>query len=381
MAEHTHWLTGWSRSQRGMGLVSHLFLPSQKVVLQFPKTKQLRFHFSTWYEEEDITIEHILCTCGKQTYPITIQGKNSCVLPAQGDYVSDTITLPEEVTTCTLSYSLLANHDITSAIQLLPYDHIQAEHDLIYVFSGVDVITDAYQGVIDVIGDSITEQGMWTTPLQTWCKSQGYLLINDGISGNRLCRRIQEVVVDEAHTYIFEGTTSESSEQLLGSHVQIPLGKQCFGKSGYERYEKEIANCRAGIRIQIFALGTNDIYQPGTFCAPMSELVDTESFLAKYRALFQCAKEKGWITIALSIPPLGKADAMNKQKLALRREINEALAHEPLLDAFINVDTVLCDDEDALQEDCHMGDHLHPNEQGGALMASCIIKEVAPWLG
>lgn len=381
MNSKRHWITAWSRSQRGLGLVSQLFDSHQEVQMELPSTAQLRFRFSTWYEAEGVILRDVICVSEHGTQTVTFHGNNTITIAPQSTIQSDIVNISEEIKSCTLCFTIETNEPLSSAVQLMNYDPVYAKNDLVYLFHGVDVLTNQIQCNISVIGDSISEQGMWTTPITYWLRQYGIGFLHHGISGNRLCKELSQVMIDPAHTYMFEGTTMYKDQAVLGAHMGIALKNQCFGIAGTKRFSTQICGKDKGVKLMLFALGTNDLYQPGTFCSPMSELVEVDEFMTVYRQLFQQAKTHGMKTIALLIPPFKGADSWNEEKEQLRQNINTALQKEPLLDGVIAFDAVLCNTNGELKKEAFGEDHLHPNEAGGALMAACIQKELEIWLG
>lgn len=381
MNSKRHWITAWCKSQRGLGLVSQLFHTHQEIQIEVPATTQLRFRFSTWYETESVVLHDVTCESEYGTQVVTFHGNNAITIAPQSTIQSDIVSISEEIKNCTLRFTIETNQPVSSAVQLSSYDPVYAKHDLVYVFHGVDVLTDQIRSNVSVIGDSISEQGHWTTPITHWLHQYGIGFLHHGISGNRLCKELSQVMIDPAHTYMFEGTTIDKNQDVLGSHIGISLKNQCFGIAGTKRFSTQICGIDQGVGLMLFALGTNDLYQPGTFCSPMSELVELEEFMSAYRQLFQQAKAYGMKTIALCIPPFKGADSWNEEKEQLRQDINIALQKEPLLDGVIAFDAVLCNTNGELKKEVFGEDCLHPNEAGGALMAACIQKELEVWLG
>lgn len=381
MERTANWISIWSRSQRGMGLVSHLFQEKQKIQIKVPAAKAFRFRFSTWYEEEAIELQDVYLKTKHEVYPILFSKQKMFKFEPQTSILSDEVIVSQEITEAVLTFTIHANKPISSAIQLMEYDIMSAPNNLVYLLNGIEIKTRDVKANVGVIGDSITEQGMWSVPLADWLFQQDIGLLNHGISGNRLCKAITRVQIDPAHTYMFEGTTMEEKEEILGWHTGISLANQCFGKAGYERFQKEILEADKGTKLMLFALGTNDLYQPGTFCASMQELITFDEFMSLYRTLFEQAKKNHIKTFALSIPSFQGTDAWTKEKEELRLQINQQLAQEPLLDGVISFDEVLCDKRGALKDEFHNGDHLHPNSAGGRAMAEQIQKELSTWIG
>lgn len=98
--------------------------------------------------------------------------------------------------------------------------------------------------------------------------TKGYSFIQLGLSGNRLLRQLEAV------------------DLYARNYTNITIDKQCFGIAGIERFQREALECHQIKQIMI-AIGINDLYQPGTFCAQISELHEIEerkgiSIIKKY---------------------------------------------------------------------------------------------------
>lgn len=375
------WITCWSKAQRGMGLVSRLYTPHQCVHVNVMKASSFLLRFAFYYDEQDVTITHVTCTSATSKQKVTFAGEASVCMRASTMLVSDVIAFDEEVEEITISYDLMSEQSIASGISLYPYDPVSATHDVVYGLCGIDAYTSDRKGCIRVVGDSISEQGNWTTPLANRLSTQGYHLLNHGISGNRMLRALESVQIDPAHAYMFEGTTLETDNQKIGLYQGIPLAKQCFGIAGRIRIEKQMVMQDQGIQLHLIALGTNDLYQPGTFCADIKELPTCKEMMDSFRACIQMIKAQGSKCIVLAIPPFYHADKVDQHKETLRQEINHALMKEQSCDAVIQFDDLLSDEEGGLKEGYHQGDHLHPNTFGGEVMAKRIQEVLTQWLG
>lgn len=370
------WITCWSKAQRGMGLTQHLFHPHQCVKLKLPKATSFTFRFATFYDEQEIEITNVFCESAQGKQAVLFEGTTSYTLLAQHAVTTDPIHFNEEVEELVLTYDINCASPMNSGVQLHFYDAVEAQHDVLYGLCGVDADTTEVKGCISVFGDSITEQGNWTSVLATWCKEQGYLLLNHGISGNRLLRKIEEVSIDPAHAYMFEGTDLDQTSAILGIHHGIALSKQCFGISGVARFQRDILDACSGLQGVIFALGVNDLYQPGTFCASIAEIPSLSEYMEGYEKIQALTNKQGIALYNLALTPFGGSDSHSSAKEALRLSINEFLA-QTQSNGFIPLDDVLCVHPAMMKDDYHGGDHLHPNQAGGKQIALRIQQELS----
>lgn len=371
------WVTCWSKAQRGMGLVAHLYQPHQEVQVKIPKASACKLRFAFAYDDHEVMVDHVNIQAGNKQYKVCFHKKSSITIFPMQSILSDEVIFEDTVTECMISYDLISDPIVSSGVAIYPYDEMKTDNDVLYGLCGIDILTANIKGAIRVIGDSITEQGNWTTPLKAWLRNQGYVLLNHGISGNRLLHELKHIHIDATHTYILEGTTKEGNK---GMFQNIDVMNQCFGIAGVKRIQEQVIKQDQGIAIQLFALGTNDLYQPGTFCADIDELPTLEEYTKALDQSIQALKMQADHILLLAIPPFLHADQVDEKKETLRNSINQAYQKLSNITNVILFDDVLCDDTRAWKKGYHQGDHLHPSKSGGNEMAKRIEEVLKQWL-
>lgn len=210
--------------------------------------------------------------------------------------------------------------------------------------SSVEVLASEDAGALICFGDSITQQGAWTKPLQDMllCDMPGKIsVINKGIGGNRLLR----------------GPASK-------------ILSMC-GRSGMDRFHRDVLE-EAGAKAVILAIGTNDI----GFCkAPdKPEWVTAEDLQKAYEELVRKAKEKGLLVYAATITPRSGDKDMTSAKEIQRTAFNQWLRGANIFDGLLDFDKAIRDTRQPkiMSMAFDSGDHLHPGGAGGKRLALCV---------
>jgi lysophospholipase L1-like esterase len=215
----------------------------------------------------------------------------------------------------------------------------------------VEISAEERPPVAAVFGDSIAAMGYWTGPLgEKFAAAPGRgCLCNLGISGNRLLR-----------------------------NTAIPfLGDlQIFGQSGLSRLQGDVLDA-PGIRTLLLALGINDISQPGGvegMSPDKSEICSTGELIDGCRRVISRCRGAGIQTLGCTITPFGGYATYNDRTALIWREANRWIRESGEFDAVIDFASALADPQkpDYLAAQYDSGDHLHPNEAGGAAMAAAV---------
>ncbi len=202
---------------------------------------------------------------------------------------------------------------------------------------------------IAAFGDSITAMGMWTEPFYNMLyEKNGPVLLNMGISGNRLLR--------DTHMPFFKRT-------------------QFFGLAGLTRFPWDVANL-PGVRTVMIALGINDISQPGgKYGSPhCSERCSVESLIEGYKKLIAMCKAKNLKTVGCTITPFGAYRTHSDVTERIRKDVNDWILNSGAFDMTVDFSAAVqdIDKPEQLMRECDSGDHIHPSDFGGIKMAECI---------
>ncbi len=215
------------------------------------------------------------------------------------------------------------------------------------VFSGLDVWTDTAAQAVVAFGDSITALNQWTGPLADRLIQEypGQLaLLNQGISGNRLR-------YDSANT----------------------LARGIYGPAGVLRFEKDVLS-QSGVSTVITLIGVNDLLQPG-LTAPREQEADAESLIDGMRALIHLSHMEGVRILGGTITPFGGYLLTHTpEREKVRQTVNHWIREGHEFDGIIDFDAAIRDPvrPERITDGWHLGDRLHPNAQGGKMMAALV---------
>lgn len=197
--------------------------------------------------------------------------------------------------------------------------------------------------VIAAFGDSITSMSRWTVPLaKRLYDTYGseFQLVNEGILGNCL-------------TYEKPGAIWS-----------------LYGEAGVKRIARDLEGI-SNLHTVILALGTNDFSYADK---KHREQLSAENVIAATEKVAKDLKAKGIRVVGETISPrfgyFGVPkydDYMNEQRL----KFNEWILSTDIFDYVFDACALVADPEkpDWYDDRYHQGDHLHPNAEGGKVLA------------
>lgn len=200
--------------------------------------------------------------------------------------------------------------------------------------------------VIAAFGDSVMQQGTWTTPftLKLYQKYTGQVsFCNLGIGGNRLLH--------------------DSPEHVKG----------LYGKKGIERYIHDLLPIE-GLTHVIFGLGTNDLGLPGKDGAPLDELITLQQYQEAVVGFVNELHGRGIKVFGCTLLPREIQGVYTAERENLRIAINTWIKEYAPFDAVLDFDAVVIDEKDfiGMKKEYVMPDGLHPNIAGGKALADSI---------
>ncbi|MDO4339436.1 MAG: GDSL-type esterase/lipase family protein [Eubacteriales bacterium] len=222
-----------------------------------------------------------------------------------------------------------------------------------YGFTGLQVLTDDKVKTIAAFGDSITHMSYVTNALykRLYAAYPGQVaLVNRGIGGNR--------VLHDATRVDF-----------------IPGNGCCFGDAGVKRFEKDVFGQEPADVVLVLE-GINDIMHPIQF-SRLEEQVTPEELLAGYGEYIQTAHRHQVAIFGATIPPCGNEEYPEEWLAAfesVRLEVNRRIREGMDFDGYFDYDEAVRDDlrSGYMRKEYHIGDGLHPNDEGGAAMAEAV---------
>jgi lysophospholipase L1-like esterase len=221
--------------------------------------------------------------------------------------------------------------------------------------TGVDVMSsDPAAATVVTLGDSITDGANSTTGANhRWPDFLANRLLaagidlgvaNSGISGNRI---------------------------LHDALLSITAGVNAVDRFGRDVLEQP------GAEYLIILLGINDIGQPGTTSAPITDSVSAADVIWGLQQMADRAHEMGLQVFGCTLTPFAvatSADYYSTDKDATRQAVNAWIRSGVAFDAVIDFDLAVRDPNNPLSylPAYDSGDHLHPNDAGYQAMANAI---------
>ncbi len=304
--------------------------------------------------------------------PVTVNGNTEFEIPCGGLTASDPCDLSAErgekiQIRLFFKNTILDSNNIEDAANLVPGNQteFQSSRELlkplplkllgipnsIPAIEAVEALTDEPAGAIVAFGDSITAMSRWTKPLAKRLDEAypgEYVLLNSGISGNCLLYRVKGKLGD------------------------------MFGEKGTDRFKKDVLDI-PNLHAVIIALGVNDV---SYLSEETADLITRKNFIREITAMTDILHEKGVRVVIQTISPrLGVARSMGKYTRdmeELRLQLNGWIRTAGIFDYVFDAEAVVRQEHSDgyyYAEGLHQGDHLHPNAEGGKLLAEAYDLE------
>jgi lysophospholipase L1-like esterase len=306
----------------------------------------------------------------KTDHKLTFSGRASVIVPPNAVVISDPLTFdalpmtdqvislffPNTASGAAIHYGALQTNYIGAGDQTSAASIRSATSVSFYAFlAGLDVTsTDPNAGTIVTLGDSITDGSRSTSNTNhRWPNLLAARLLtsnienlgvaNVGISGNR--------VLHDA-----PGLTS---------------GVNALARFGHDVLEQP------NVKYILILEGINDLGQPGTTSAPISEAVTADDVIAGLQQLADRAHELGIKVIGCTLTPFAVATNVgyySPERDADRQAINAWIRSGAAFDAVVDFEMAVRDPDhpDQFLAAYDSGDHLHPNNDGYQAMADAI---------
>lgn len=218
--------------------------------------------------------------------------------------------------------------------------------------SAIEVLTEDEPEVIVCFGDSITQQSLWTQPLERMLNENEHkaVVLNAGIGGNRLLQGPPEPAL------------------------------QVFGPSAVSRFDRDVLGIM-GVTTVILALGTNDI--GWIRCRNDIETAGADAIISGLRMLAKKAHTRKLKVYIATLTPRGGSLDYSPEQERERLRLNELIHSSECFDAVLDFHEAVADGNDGsiMAPHCDSGDHLHPSALGGVQMAVCACNEILRYPG
>jgi lysophospholipase L1-like esterase len=220
--------------------------------------------------------------------------------------------------------------------------------------AGVDVAADEGTAAIVTLGDSITDGANSTSDTnQRWpnwlaarplANGAQTAVVNAGISGNRV--------------------------------LHDAIGSVRSGANALSRLEHDVLS-QPGARYLIVLEGINDVRQPGTTSADITEAVTADEIIGGLALIAARAHEMGLIVYGGTLTPFTPATSagyFSPETELMRKAINQWIRTGGAFDAVIDFEAIVRDpaNPDQMLPAYDSGDHLHPGNAGYKAMADGI---------
>lgn len=237
------------------------------------------------------------------------------------------------------------------------YPYVKADvnkANIIFGVSAIKVYTAEKIKTVCLFGDSITHMSYFSDALlaQIYDRYPGKVtVINRGIGGNRILNDATEC-------------------------KEFPGGGKCFGKAAVTRFEQDVYG-EDNPETVIILEGVNDLMHPYIFGNP-KEIVSAEELINGIMQMAAIAHRKeSKVYLGTIMPFLDERMSLPSETEAVRNEVNAWILHQEIADGIVDFSNVIADPEDVLhmRRDLHIGDFLHPNTEGGIVMANTVLQK------
>lgn len=222
-----------------------------------------------------------------------------------------------------------------------------------YGIDEVELLTEDDIKTIVVFGDSLTQQGHWSEAFSERLYNTypgQFTVVNRGICGNRLLR-------------------DASSRGYFGNY---------FGEAAILRFEEDVfTNHDVKVDYVIARAGINDLIQPRVLTTSL-EAATAEELQDGLNILADISHKHGTKVYTSTSTPyngyMGTAAWFPEDEI-IREEVDDWIrSGRSRFDGYFEFASAVADPEDKtrIMDGLHLGDALHPNAEGGRLMAENI---------
>ncbi len=240
----------------------------------------------------------------------------------------------------------LESHEVYSFIETY-----MDKADILVGISEIRLLTEDDVKTITLFGDSITHMSFYSDSLMEilYQKFPGKVtVLNKGIGGNK-------VLTDSSFI------------------PDIPGNGRCSGDAGLKRFEKDIFTTE--VPDYVFVLeGVNDIMHP-YFLKKMDTLPEKQDLISAYITMASIAHQKGSKIYFSTILPLKHENTpFGSEGEKIRTEVNEWILDQNESEGVFDFASAVAKDKESMKDQLHIGDGLHPNKEGGVVMAQVVFQ-------
>lgn len=252
-------------------------------------------------------------------------------------------------------YTKAQNFEEKESREIYPFVEADVNKSNIIVgVSEIKLYTNEKVKTIALFGDSITHMSYYSDALmeRVYPKlSEKVTIVNRGIGGNRILHDASYV-------------------------KDMPGNGRCFGIAACKRFEEDVYSSECPEMVIILE-GVNDMMHPYVF-GHEEEAVSAKDLQAGLETLIQIAHEKGSKVYLGTVMPFRNNELeWLPDSEWVRLDLNEWIRNQKIADGVIDFAKAIEKEENPeyMKEDMHIGDGLHPNHEGGIVMAEAIPME------
>lgn len=280
-------------------------------------------------------------------------------VPAMQD-LAVTLYFPGPVKATTVHNNAFQTNYVSSAGNFAAQAHFPVARTMTSwpLLTAVDVRPASPQPTLVVFGDSITDGSSTTVDAnRRWPDLLAQRLVG---SARQRANTVPAVV----------------NRGIGGNRVLRDPGYSPFGVAALARFDRDVLST-TGVAYVIVLIGINDIGQPGTNSAPLSEATAAPELIGAYRQMIARARAKGLRIFGATLLPFEGTvfpGYYTVEKEAARQTINRWIRTSGEFDGVIDFDQAMRDPANPtrLQSAYDSGDHLHPSDAGMQAMANAV---------
>lgn len=237
------------------------------------------------------------------------------------------------------------------------YPYIAADvnkANVIVGISAIQIYSEESIKTVTLFGDSITHMSYYADALMERIYKQcpgRVAIVNRGIGGNRILR---------------DATFAKD----------LPGEGKCFGIAAIERFERDVYTTEEPEYVLMLE-GVNDMMHP-EFFGCMEECASAGQLAEGISSIVETAHRHNSKFYLGTVMPFGN-DEMPGCPLGekVREEFNAWIRSQTISDGFIDFEKAMqkMDAPSYMKDGLHIGDGLHPNAEGGAVMAETVLAE------
>lgn len=257
-------------------------------------------------------------------------------------------------TTYVLGGNYTKIEDINGAKSYEVYPFIKTYMDNADVIAGISevrLLTEEDVKVITLFGDSITHMSFYSDALieDLYKRFPGKVtVLNKGLGGNKL-------LTDASY------------------FPDIPGNGRSSGQAAIRRFERDVFLTETPDFIFMLE-GVNDLMHP--YLLKKEDLLPTkQEMIEAYMKLVSIAHKNGSkIYLSTILPLVHQRTPFGAEGEKIRNEINKWILKQKESDGVFDFASALAKNSQSMKDELHIGDGLHPNKEGGIVMANVVLQ-------